>query len=90
MKEPRGRLMASDEAIRGARLDAPELAAGVSLLEPLLTTKQVAELLQLHPKTVERMARAGRIPSHRVSGRARFQPSDIASWLAARRTACHD
>jgi excisionase family DNA binding protein len=59
-------------------------------LTPLLTTRQVAELLQLHPKTVERMARAARIPSLRVCGRVRFRPSDIASWLAAREDrACH-
>jgi excisionase family DNA binding protein len=58
-------------------------------LEKLLTARQVAELLQLNVKTVERMARAGRLPSLRVCGRLRFRPSDIASWLAARRTACH-
>jgi excisionase family DNA binding protein len=61
-----------------------------SNLEKLLKPREVAELLQLNVKTVERMARAGRLPSLRVCGRVRFQPSDIASWLAARRTACHD
>jgi excisionase family DNA binding protein len=59
-------------------------------LEKLMTTREVAELLQLHAKSVERMARRGRLPSLRVCGRVRFRPSDIASWLAARRTACHD
>lgn len=59
-------------------------------LPALLTTRQVAESLQLNTKTVERMAREGRLPSLRISGRVRFLPCDIASWLAARRTACHD
>jgi excisionase family DNA binding protein len=62
----------------------------MSGLEKLMTTQEVAELLQLNPKTVERMARASRLPSLRVCGRVRFRPSDIASWLAARRTACHE
>ena len=59
-------------------------------LEQLFTAKQVADVLQLHAKTVERMARQGRLPSLRVCGRVRFLGRDIASWLAARRTACHD
>jgi len=59
-------------------------------LERLMTVREVADLMQLNSKTVERMARSGRLPSLRVSGRVRFRPSDIASWLAARRTACHD
>jgi len=62
-----------------------------SELEALLTIAHVAKLLQFNPKTVERMARAGRIPSLRVCGRVRFRPSDIASWLAAREDrACRD
>jgi excisionase family DNA binding protein len=61
------------------------------VLEKLLTAREVAELLQLNVKTVERMARAGRLPGLRVCGRVRFRPSDIASWLAAREDrACHE
>jgi excisionase family DNA binding protein len=51
---------------------------------PLLTIRELAAHLHLNPKTVERMARAGRLPSLRVCGRVRFRPSDIASWLAER------
>ena len=61
-----------------------------SSLEKLLTVGELSELLQLHTKTVKRMARDGRLPSFRVAGRLRFRPSDIASWLAAREDrACH-
>ena len=50
----------------------------------------LAGLLRLHVKTVERMARAGRLPSLRVFGRVRFRPSDVASWLADREDrTCH-
>ena len=53
-------------------------------LEKLLTVRELADVLKLHAKTVERMARDGRVPSVRVCGRVRFKPSDIASWLAER------
>lgn len=60
-------------------------------LEQLLTTRELAELLRLHTKTIERMARAGRLPSLRVFGRLRYRRSDIASWLAAKEDrTCHD
>jgi excisionase family DNA binding protein len=73
------------------RLGGPQSPAGDrAAIEKLLTAEQVAEVLQLHPRTVIRMARQGRLPSLRVCGRVRFLASDIASWLAARRTACHD
>lgn len=58
--------------------------------EHLLTTRELAAFLRLNVKTVERMARAGRLPSLRVCGRVRFRPSDIASWLAEREDrTCH-
>ena len=70
----------------------PRVAVGTAReLEPLLTTRDLAHLLRLHSKTVERMARAGRLPSLRVFGRLRYRSSDIASWLAAKEDrACHD
>jgi excisionase family DNA binding protein len=52
--------------------------------DPLLTIRELAAHLKLNVKTVERMARAGRLPSLRVCGRVRFRTSDIASWLAER------
>lgn len=74
-----------DEDLRDGR--SARAAGG---LERLLTTQELAGFLSLHVKTVERMARAGRLPSLRVAGRLRFKPSDIASWLAAREDrTCH-
>jgi excisionase family DNA binding protein len=58
--------------------------------ERLLTIREVAAYLRLNAKTVERMARDGRLPSLRVCGRVRFRPCDIASWLAEREDrTCH-
>jgi len=53
---------------------------------PLLTLKETAEFLRLHPKTVERWAREGKIPFYRVGSRVLFQRSDVLQWLGERRT----
>jgi excisionase family DNA binding protein len=74
-----------------ARLALDARARDPNTLEKLLTTRELAHLLHLNVKTVERMARVGRLPSLRMCGRLRFKPSDIASWLAAREDrTCHD
>jgi excisionase family DNA binding protein len=53
-----------------------------------LTTREAAAYVGLHPKTVERMARAGDIPAHPVSGVRRktwrFYPSELDLWLRTR------
>lgn len=71
-------------------VNSPNGSEAATALERLLTVGELSELLQLHTKTVKRMARDGRLPSIRLVGRLRFRPSDIASWLAAREDrACH-
>lgn len=84
--------MRQPRAIRAQIVCAAEPAVHSSTeLERLLTTRDVAELLRVHCKTIERMARAGRLPSLRVFGRIRYRRCDIASWLAAREDrTCHD
>ena len=59
---------------------------------PLLTCSEVASTLRMHPKTVERWARIGRLPCFRVGGRVLFSRGDILQWLAERRagTQCRD
>lgn len=46
------------------------------------TARQLAEIVPLHPNTLLRWAREGRIPSTRLSSRrVVFMPSDIRAWL---------
>jgi excisionase family DNA binding protein len=54
---------------------------------PLLTPAQAAERLSLHPKTVVRMARDGRLPAVKIGTGWRFHPDqlDIAPPSHARR-----
>ena len=49
--------------------------------EPLVDADEVADLLGLHPKTVQLMARQGKIPAIRVSKFWRFRKSQIDRWL---------
>jgi excisionase family DNA binding protein len=50
-----------------------------------LTAKQVAELLNISPKTVFKMAKAGRIPSFRVGSAVRFDARHVIDWLRKQR-----
>ena len=53
-----------------------------------LNTREAADYVGLHPKTVERMARSGEIPAHPVSGVRRktwkLYPSELDAWLHAK------
>ena len=49
--------------------------------EKLLSTKQAAAQLGLHTKTVEKMARAGQVPVHRIGGLWRFYASELEAWV---------
>ena len=46
-----------------------------------MTAKELATVLSLSPKTVFKLAKAGRIPSFRVGTSVRFDPFTISRWL---------
>jgi excisionase family DNA binding protein len=56
-------------------------------MEPFVTAKRVAEFCGLSPRTINRMAREGRLPAHPVSGTARrtwrFKLSEVETCLVA-------
>ena len=49
--------------------------------EPLLTDVQVAQMLRLHQKTVQKLARNGEIPAIRIGRYWRFSPSALQRWI---------
>jgi excisionase family DNA binding protein len=54
---------------------------------PLLTARQVAELLAVSPETVLRWTRKGELPAIRLpSGAIRYRPDELDRWLAERAT----
>jgi excisionase family DNA binding protein len=49
--------------------------------EPLVTAEEAAVHLRCHLKTVQKMAREGRMPSIRYGKRHLFRLSDLDRWL---------
>lgn len=47
----------------------------------LIETKEVAEILHCHPKTVERMARLGLIKAYRPGRKYLFDPESIKEHI---------
>ena len=51
--------------------------------EPLLDSKEAAALLKMHPQTLKRNARQGKIPGIQVGRTWRFRASALNKWLDA-------
>ncbi len=43
-------------------------------------------MLQVSPSTIYAWAKLGVIPARRIAGIVRFDPDELAAWLAAHRT----
>ncbi len=52
-----------------------------AVFEPLLDSEQAAKLISIHPKTLQRMARAGKVPAFRIGDLWRFRASALDAWL---------
>ena len=50
--------------------------------QDILTVKELSDLLRLHPTTVYKLARQGKIPSFRVGNEWRFRKDAIMRWLS--------
>ena len=55
------------------------------VFEPLLDSDEAAQLLCIHPKTLQRMARNRQIHGIQVGKLWRFRASDLEGWLKTRR-----
>jgi excisionase family DNA binding protein len=51
------------------------------IFEPLLDVREAADLLRYHPRTVQLMAKAGRIPAIRMGKYWRFRRSQLDAWI---------
>ena len=49
--------------------------------EPLLDAAEAARLLRIHPKTLQKLTRVGRVPAYRVGRFWRYRGSDLEMWL---------
>ena len=54
---------------------------GVAEFEPLLNSEQAANLLQIHHKTLQKLARRGEIRGTHIGKLWRFRASDLNEWF---------
>ncbi|MDD4893761.1 MAG: helix-turn-helix domain-containing protein [Candidatus Omnitrophica bacterium] len=52
----------------------------------ILTTKEVAEYLSIHPLTVHRYAREGKIPGFKIGTDWRFHRKYLEKWIKQKLT----
>ena len=52
-----------------------------------MTVQEVAEYLNVDPKTVYRLVNRGNLPGFKVGGTWRFQKDDIDDWIAKQKEA---
>jgi excisionase family DNA binding protein len=58
--------------------------------EPLIDAKQAAEILNISPTKIKRMAQAGQVPAIQIGNRWKFRASWLDAWLNSRvPSACH-
>ena len=48
----------------------------------IMTTKEVAKYLKLHPISISKLCKKGKIPSIRIGGVWRFDKDIIDAWIA--------
>ena len=49
-----------------------------------LTPHEISKILKLHPFTVTRLAREGKIPAFKVGGVWRLRRDEFEKWIASR------
>jgi excisionase family DNA binding protein len=52
-------------------------------IEPLIDTEEAAALLQIHPRTLQRMARRGEVRGYQLGKLWRFRASDLLGNFSA-------
>lgn len=52
-----------------------------SIVERPMTCEEAAAFVRVHPRTVKRMARAGKVPGHFRFGRWYFYASELDCWM---------
>jgi excisionase family DNA binding protein len=62
----------------------------MSKSKEILTAKEVAEYLNIHPLTVHRYAREGRIPAFKIGTDWRFHKKYIEKWIKQKVTSNYE
>ena len=68
---------------RAPKWQAAESPGRQPSFEVMLDSDEAAAFLKIHPKTLQRMARQGRVPAFRIGDLWRFRASELDAWLAS-------
>ena len=60
---------------------APDIFERLVHYHRFLTTKEVAQLLSVSPKTIYAYVARNLIPHYKIETSVRFRPEDIAEWI---------
>jgi excisionase family DNA binding protein len=71
----------SHQAVMQPALESRESESPAVAFERVLNTEEAAALLQIHPKTLQKMAREGSVPAFRIGDLWRFRASTLDEWL---------
>jgi excisionase family DNA binding protein len=55
------------------------------VVNPMMTARQVAELIGVHENWVYDQAASGKLPSYKIGGTRRFDLEELRGWIAERR-----
>jgi len=69
-----------DQAVLRPALEPTRSDASAVTFERVLNTEEAAALLQIHPKTLQKMAREGTVPAFRIGDLWRFRASALDDW----------
>jgi excisionase family DNA binding protein len=53
-------------------------------IEVLLTTREASQILRIHPKVLERMAKRGEVPALKVGKFWRYRATTLDAWINSR------
>lgn len=76
----------ANHALQGPSLREAPMAFTLSQpvgFEPILSAEEAARLLGKHPKTLQRWARNGTLPSYRIGNQWHFRVSELNLWLSS-------
>jgi excisionase family DNA binding protein len=56
----------------------------ISDIRPVLTVRELAKYLKVHPSTIYRLLKTGQLPAFRVGGDWHFNVAEVERWLLER------
>jgi excisionase family DNA binding protein len=65
-------------------LPEPHLGPSTAAIEGLLTSREASQILKIHPKVLERMAKRGEVPALKVGKFWRYRATTLDTWINSR------